>query len=307
MDYWTNPLQLILATLFIIILLHLLIRKRNLHSKQAPEPGGSWPLIGHLRVISGNVPLYKKLASLSDLYGPAFTLRLGFHRMLILSSRNLAKLCFTENDRNFSTRPKSQAAKVIGYDSAMIGFAPSGPHWRKARKITTVHLLSLKSLEAIRHDPVKVDMRDILGTLTLNFTARMGAGKCNIRRDDVEIRRVRALIEETFFLMGASSLCDALPFVWFLDLGGYKRKMRKVAKELDLIARGWVADHRRRKIIPGGDSGEYSGDRDFIDVLLSLVKEGEWPGSHEVDTVIKAIVLVRKQPFCLFILDSLYP
>ncbi|XP_020530300.1 cytochrome P450 CYP82D47-like [Amborella trichopoda] len=134
-------------------------------------------------------------------------------------------------------------------------------------------------------------MRDILGTLTLNFTARMGAGKCNIRRDDVEIRRVRALIEETFFLMGASSLCDALPFVWFLDLGGYKRKMRKVAKELDLIARGWVADHRRRKIIPGGDSGEYSGDRDFIDVLLSLVKEGEWPGSHEVDTVIKAIVL----------------
>jgi hypothetical protein len=83
---------------------------------------------------------------------------------------------------------------------------------------------------------------------------------------------------------------DALPFLWWLDLKGHERAMKKTAKELDSILGGWLVEHRQRRV-----SGEVKaeGEQDIIDVMLSLEEEGQLSNFHyDADTSIKSICLV---------------
>ena len=61
---------------------------------------------------------------MADKYGPIFTLRLGVHKTLVVSNWEMAKQCFTVNDKAFASRPKSVAFEVLGYNFSMIGFSP---------------------------------------------------------------------------------------------------------------------------------------------------------------------------------------
>nr|XP_023899749.1 uncharacterized protein LOC112011612 [Quercus suber] len=63
---------------------------------------------------------------MADKYGPIFTIWLGVHRTLVASSWEIAKECFTTNDKVFANRPKGVALEVLGYNYAMIGFSPYG-------------------------------------------------------------------------------------------------------------------------------------------------------------------------------------
>lgn len=96
-----------------------------------PEAAGAWPLIGHLHLLGGSQPPHVILGDMADKYGPVFTLRLGVHRTLVVSSWETAKECFTVNDKAFASRPKSVAFEVLGYDYSMLGFSPYGSYWRQ--------------------------------------------------------------------------------------------------------------------------------------------------------------------------------
>ncbi|KAE8654392.1 Cytochrome P450 82C4 [Hibiscus syriacus] len=88
---------------------------------------------------------------------PAST-RLGIHRALVVSNWEVAKECFTTNDKVFLTRSKSLAVKHMGYDRNMLGFAPYGLYWRSARRLVTVELLSSRRLELLKHVPdIEID------------------------------------------------------------------------------------------------------------------------------------------------------
>ncbi|PKI11569.1 hypothetical protein CRG98_049526, partial [Punica granatum] len=99
--------------------------------KLAPEPDGGLPIIGHLKLLGGDEVLHRKLGRLADKYGPAFTLRLGHSHIVVLSRWEEAKECFTTNDRCLSSRPLWTAPKLLGYNYAMLGFAPYGNYWRE--------------------------------------------------------------------------------------------------------------------------------------------------------------------------------
>ncbi|OVA10801.1 Cytochrome P450 [Macleaya cordata] len=88
---------------------------------------------------------------MADKYGPIFMIRLGVRRNLVVSNSELAKECLSTNDRIFPTRPNSVAVKLMGYNSAMLGFAPYGPYWREIRKIATIELLSNRRLELLKN------------------------------------------------------------------------------------------------------------------------------------------------------------
>ncbi|KAJ6320790.1 hypothetical protein OIU78_016061 [Salix suchowensis] len=60
-------------------------RKEN-RKRAPPEAAGAWPLIGHLHLLGGSQPPYMTLENLADKYGPIFTVKLGVHRILILSA-----------------------------------------------------------------------------------------------------------------------------------------------------------------------------------------------------------------------------
>lgn len=304
------------------------IRKSNgdSKSKEAPTVGGAWPIIGHLRLLGGeNQLLYRTLGKMADEYGPAFNMWLGSRRAFVVSSWEVAKECFTTNDKALASRPTTVAAKHMGYNYAVFGFAPYTPFWREMRKIATLELLSNRRLEMLKHVRVsEIDMgtRDLyklwlqsgsnsvlvelnrwLEELTLNIVVRMVAGKryfgASAKSDDDEARRCQKAINQFFHLIGIFVVSDAIPFLGWLDVEGHERAMKKTAKDLDDILESWVEEHRKHR---AGDGVKAEGEQDFIDVMLSLQEGGHLSNfQYDSDTSIKSTCLVCRNVDCIHI------
>lgn len=285
-------------------------KKINGKHKLAPEAGGAWPLVGHLQLMastsSTKLP-HITLAALADKYGPIFTIRLGVNQALIVSNWELAKELFTTCDAYISSRPRLRAAKHLGYNFAMFGFSPYGSYWRELRKLISVELLSNRRIELLKHVRVSetvqsvnelyklweekkdgngrllVEMKQWFGDLNLNVVLRMVAGKrfFGAGVDGEEARRCREVMRDFFYFAGVFVVADALPFISWLDLGGYEKRMKRVAKELDELVEKWLEEHRQKP-------KEYS-EGDFMDVMLAVVKgHANVVGQYDPDTVIKS-------------------
>jgi hypothetical protein len=129
----------------------------------APEPAGAWPIIGHGHLLSGRDQLlYQTLGAMADKFGSAFSIRLGSSHAFVVSSWEVARECFTVNDKALDSRPTTVATKHMGYNYAVFGFAPYNPFWREMRKIATLELLSNRRLEMLKHvRDSEVDMGDM--------------------------------------------------------------------------------------------------------------------------------------------------
>ncbi|XP_077224549.1 cytochrome P450 CYP82D47-like [Tasmannia lanceolata] len=278
--------------------------------KQAPEPAGGLPIIGHLHLLRGTKPTFRILADMADNSGPVFTIRLGMERAVFINTWELAKECFTTNDKVLASRPRSAAGKYMCYDFAMFGFAPYGPYWREVRKIAMLELLSNRKLEALKPVrtmevdlcikdlyglwdqnpglPVKVEMKQKFEDLTFNALVMMIAGKRyfgkSIGSDEGEARRFQHAIHSLFDLCGVFVLSDLLPLMKWIDIQGVKKAMKRTAESLDSIVVGWIEEHRWRR------KSEDNSGHDFIDVMLSILENVQLPG-YDTDTIIKATSL----------------
>ncbi|KAF3772733.1 Cytochrome P450 82C4 [Nymphaea thermarum] len=290
---------LLIATGFLFMFLFKL-RSKIMKGKGAPTlppmPAGWLPVVGHMHLLSSKSQVLKETFSRwHEEYGPVLMLQLGFRRMLVVSSWQMAKECFTTNDLTFSNRPLCAAAKHLADDGYMFPFAPYGEHWREMRKIAVEEMLSNRRIrsfadvrtseinaqvsEAYRlwlaneQQPVKVDMRKLLEELTFNVVARTVAGKdYAIGRggDDNKARAFAHHSREAVRLFTVFVASDFFPFLEVLDIKGWIRTMKRVAGELDEFLGRCVEEHRQRR----KSTSDYNG-HDFIDVLLSHFKEDE--------------------------------
>ncbi|KAG4193803.1 hypothetical protein ERO13_A06G014600v2 [Gossypium hirsutum] len=269
------------------------ISRRNTYSKKtAPEAGGAWPIIGHLRLLGGPQPPHISLGNLADKYGGIFTIRLGVNRALVVSNWEIAKECLTINDKAFATRPKLASSEILGYNCAMIAFAPYGPYWRQVRKFATIELLSnhrLELLKPVRESEVKaslqqlyqlwnkkksrncgkvmVEMKRWFRDVTLNVILRIVVGKrIPNSYEGGETVKWKKSLDDLFELTGKFVVSDALPYLRWLDVGGDKKLLEKVAKELD----------------------QANSEEDFMGVMLSILRDAE---EHDADTINKAVSL----------------
>ena len=314
MDFHLSSLSATTATILAVLLaLYFLLWKPKSGRRPPPKAGGAWPIIGNLPSLAGPEPPHITLGKMADKYGPIFTIRMGVHRTLVVSSRGIAKECFTTNDVSFSNRPKSLASEILGYNYAMFGISPYGPYWRQVRKIATVEVLSNHRLEKLSHlrqaevkDAIKklfelylkknkiaVEMKKWFGEITLNVVLRMvvGKGYSGGEQNERSYDQCKGAIREFFILFGTFVVGDAIPFLRWLDLGGYEKAMIKTAKELDEVVQGWLEDHKRKSSTLGK---EKSGEQDFMDVMISTFNEAEDFSSYDVDTSTKATSLVSK-------------
>lgn len=283
--------------------------------KSPPEAAGAWPIIGHLLQLNVQKPLARTLADLSDKYGPVFTIRVGMKQVLVVSNWEAVKECFTTNDKIFSSRPPSSFGAYLHYNYAGFGLAPYGPYWRQMRKIAIQELLSAKRMEKIRHvrvseidasmkglfsiynkmkdgnnSPVKVDMSNWFEELSLNMILRKIGGR-RYYFDRTEIGKTRfthfkEVVKKHLRFSEQFIVSDVIPFPFLrlLDLQWHIKSMKRIAKELDTVLQIWIDEHDGERSI--------NDEQDFIDGLLSLIKEGSIDG-HSRQTVIKASVLVK--------------
>lgn len=287
------------------------IRKNNW--SRPPEPAGKWPLIGHLHLLGASKILHHALGDMADQYGPIFSLNLGSNRPFVITSWEVAKECFTTQDRVFATRPKSLVGKVVGYDNRVTIFQEYGPYWRQIRKLTMIELLSNRRLDMLKHvresevnifinelyekwssngngSKVVVEMKEKFGDLTTNIVVRMVAGKIYSStgvHGNEESRRFQKAMSDFMHLAGLFIVSDALPLLGWVDtLNGYKGKMKKTAEEIDHLLGSWLKEHQQKR---GNESINHSKE-DFIYVMLSAMDGNQFP-DIDTDTAIKGTCL----------------
>ncbi|XP_075505262.1 trimethyltridecatetraene synthase-like [Primulina tabacum] len=268
---------------FSLFLFGRVIHRRKLNLPPGPKP---WPVIGNLNLI-GSLP-HQSLHQLSQKYGPLMHLRFGSQPVVVGSSVELAKTFLKTMDVNFACRPKTAAGKYTTYNYSDITWSPYGPYWRQARKMCLMELFSAKRLESyeyIRNEEMSSFLRglsesarkplylkDHLSTVSLNVISRMVLGKryTDESKDSiVSPHEFKRMLDELFFLNGVINIGDLIPYVGFMDLQGYVKRMKIVSKKFDMFLEHVLDEHteRRRKGI------ENYGSKDMVDVLLDLSED----------------------------------
>ncbi|KAM0032770.1 putative cytochrome P450 [Helianthus debilis subsp. tardiflorus] len=259
-------LSLTIATFSVILLIFLfqiLFQKRaKISQKQnPPQAKGAWPIIGHLHLLGGSALPHRIFSDLADTNGPVFTIKLGVRQALVVSDAEMAKECFTTNDKAFASRPTSLLSVIMGYDYAMFALSPYGEYWRQVRKLATVELLSQRRVEMLKHvrvSEVRTFMKDTY--------------EACLRNKEVEDSdTVKVEMREFFANLVFNIITRTIA----------------VAKEMDDIIERWLNEHKQRR-----ESNEVK--QDFMDILISIVEaasKDEFPG-YDRDTVIRSTSLV---------------
>ncbi|KAK9145506.1 hypothetical protein Sjap_005409 [Stephania japonica] len=277
------------------------------NKKYAPEPPGAWPIIGHLPLLVSAKQPHRAFAALAEKYGPAFMLRMGMSPMLIVSSREVAKECYTAKDHVFATRPVTTAGKLMAYDHSVMGFTPFGTYWREIRKIATVELFSARRigmLKPVRQSEVSLWMKGLhekaqkpIGRIDIQLANANGRRKAyygsNVAKADEKMAGLfRHAVQQFNYHLGNSEMYDALPFMAWLDFKGDAKAMRNTQKDLDYIMQTWLDEHRVKADQMRGDA--INNTRDFLDVLVMMEKTGQFSSAiNDIDTTIKALALTQ--------------
>ncbi|GMN50267.1 hypothetical protein TIFTF001_019430, partial [Ficus carica] len=272
-------------------------RRSNTNKFHVPEPSGALPIIGHLHLLGGQDPVALLLGAMSDKYGPIYSLRLGQHRALVVSSWELVKECFTTNDRLFANRPSIAVGKYMGYDNAAFAVSPYGEYWRDVRKMATLQLLSSHRLEALRHVR-SAEVDSFIKGLYIDLSNVLLPLSEQLEQLTFSLNRFKKAIKEALYLSGVFVWSDAIPWVEWLDIHGHVSSMKRVFKEIDMVLRKWLEEHRQARSVDENNKNVYqiSNDdveRDLMDVMLSSIEEDDAMLScYSRDTVIKATALI---------------
>uniref|UniRef100_A0A0A0LEM9 Cytochrome P450 n=1 Tax=Cucumis sativus TaxID=3659 RepID=A0A0A0LEM9_CUCSA len=269
----------IIATLALLLLSRCL-RRRKLNLPPGPKP---WPIIGNLDLI-GSLP-HQSIHQLSKKYGPIMHLRFGSFPVVVGSSVEMAKIVLKTQDLNFVWRPKTAAGKYTTYNYSNITWSQYGPYWRQLRKMCLMELFSarrLDSYEYIRKEEMNglireiykscgevIKVKDYLFALSLNVISRMVLGKKYTDEPSesgiVSPDEFRKMMDELFLLNGVLNIGDSIPWMDFLDLQGYVKRMKGLSKKLDRFLEHVLDEHKERR-----KGVENYVAKDMVDVLLQL-------------------------------------
>lgn len=285
----------------IVVLFYVVSTNRG--SDKLPPSPPSLPLLGHLHLI-GRLP-HRSLHALQLRHGSAggfLLLQLGRRRTLVASTAAAAADLFKDHDLAFASRPRSVAGDKLMYGCANVSFAPYGAHWRRARKVAVVHLLSPRRVEAF--EPVRareaaalvarvrraaeageeVRVRELVCCYANAVITRAVAGA-----EGVTAERVREMVGHSGTLVAGLQPDDVLPDA----AAKVVRWATGMEKKLDDMAAVWdrflseIVDARKEKLAVAGAREE----EDFLDVMLRLREEGD--GEFQLsDDSIKAMLEV---------------
>ncbi|XP_059073269.1 cytochrome P450 CYP82D47-like [Cryptomeria japonica] len=241
------------ATVFLCAIIVVWLKKDRSDRRRLPPGPRALPIVGHFHLlIDKEKPFHRILDSLSKVYGPIMHLKFGSRPVLIISSSELAKECFTIQ----TYRPK------------------------RMRQIC-------KTLDILfQHAQMKttVNMRSVLSQMTLNVLMSMIMGDRYFgEQEGVSYAEIAHLVEESFMLHGIVNTGDYIPWLKWLDLQGYERAMKKVQGKINPYMQKIVEKHQE-------NPPEEKEEMDFIDVLILQAEENS-EAIPDKDTFIKATAM----------------
>ncbi|TVU05647.1 hypothetical protein EJB05_48816, partial [Eragrostis curvula] len=277
---------------FLAMVLAAILRKRKPMSSRVYNlpPGPSpWPVIGNFNLI-GALP-HRSIHELSKKYGPLIHLRFGSFSVVVGSSVDMAKLFLKTHDTHFLDRPRTAAGKHTTYNYADITWSPYGAYWRHARKICATQLFSpgrLASFEHIRAEEVHALVHDLfaasghavrlnkdhLSNLSMNVITRMVLGKrlfgegADVMEGPVSsVAEFKWMMDELMLLNGVLNIGDWIPWLDWLDLQGYVRRMKKIGKMFNAYMEHILNERLQRQ------DGEGFVAKDMLDLLIQIADD----------------------------------
>ncbi|KAJ4721533.1 putative Cytochrome P450 [Melia azedarach] len=277
-------LAIVVLFCFPILLLFFLKKQRTTKSVNWPAGPRGLPLIGNLHQFDSSNP-QRYLWNLSKQYGAFMSLRLGFLRILVVSSANMAKEIMKAHDLQFCGRPVFLGPQKLSYNCSDLGLAPYNDYWREMRKIFVVHLFNsnkVKQFRPIREDEIfrmiekisklavastPVNLSEMMMSLTSTITCRLAFGK-RYEDEGTERSRFYSLLNETQAMLGSFFFADYFPFLGWVDkLTGMSSRLEKNFKDCDAFYQEIIDDH----LDPKRSTADQQ--EDIIDVLLQLQKQ----------------------------------
>lgn len=224
---------------------------------------------------------HRSLAKLAKKYGPIMHLRLGILPTTIISSPEAAELILKQHDLIFCSRAPTLATFYMWYGTKGFGLTPYGDYWRRARRISTLHVFTTTKVvesQGLRKREIEgvvrwlkraaesrevVDLSKKVGELIEEIMFKMLLGKNNEVVEDQNMRGdLKELMEEVVNVGGTFNLGDFLPFLAPLDLQGLTRKMKNLTKRVDKIFDKIIEDHLKEDI---------AQKKDVLSNLLSIM------------------------------------
>ncbi|KAH6763847.1 hypothetical protein C2S51_015096 [Perilla frutescens var. frutescens] len=167
-------------------------------------------------------------------------------------------------------------------------WAPYGPNLRQARKIYHSEVFSANRLEFF--EPVRAEERhnflSSLGSLsgkpvllrahlsryTLSSISRVAMSnnyfsETGHENSVFEFEELQQMVDEFFFLAGVINIGDWIPWLNFLDLQGYVRKMKILHNKFDRFNEYVIDDHQARMF-----EKDFK-PKDVADMLLLLAQD----------------------------------
>ncbi|XP_051116977.1 6,7,8-trihydroxycoumarin synthase-like [Andrographis paniculata] len=282
-------MEIILFSIFLllpIIFVYLLhkISQRSAKTLIPPGPPGL-PLIGNLhQFATAGIP-HIFLWKLAKKYGPIMQMKLGSVPVLIISSAKFAKNVLKTHDLVFCSRPKLRGQQKLSYNGVDIAFSPYNEYWREMRKITAVHLFSVKKIQSfypIRKDEIihrmikrvasscghVVNLNDLAMALTSTLIYRSAFGK-RYDEEGREMRRFNELMHDAEAVAATSFVSDYFPwFGWVDKLNGSLNRLDATCKKLDLFYQELIDEH-----VDPDRAKNVDLDEDILDVLIKLKEE----------------------------------
>ncbi|KAF7814028.1 cytochrome P450 71A1-like [Senna tora] len=274
-----------LATSAILLLFGIHLRRPRYNRPPGPRP---WPIIGNLNLI-GPLP-HRSIHALSKKYGPIMHLWFGSNPIVVGSSVEMAEAFLKTHDATIADRPRFTAGKYTLYNYANITWSQYGPYWRQGRKMLLSELLSPKRLESyeyIRKEEVKnmvkrlyesanktIVLKHYLFALTLNVISRMALGKEFTGRNNENAvvssghDEYIEMVDELLFLNGVLNIGDLIPWLNFLDLQGYVKRMKDLGKKFDRLLEHVLNEHEERR-----KGVEDYVAKDMVDVFLQHAQD----------------------------------
>ncbi|CAH9070992.1 unnamed protein product [Cuscuta epithymum] len=269
---WTTIALFAAAAAALLLHLHSSVKKKK---KVAPGPR-ALPILGHLHLLGKNP--HHDLSKLAKLHGPIMRLRFGFIEHVVVSSPPAAHLFLNTHDLLFAGRPPHQASNHINYGQINLTFGQYGPYWRAIRKICTLELLSshkIRSFQSVRTEEMCLLVESLKSAAETDLSARVAAMAADMscrtvfgkkyEFKDVDERGLKVAVKETMELFARPNLADYFPpYLGWVDLQGFRRRLKATAELFDTFLERIVDDHEQR-----------DEKRDFVDILLSISKSGE--------------------------------
>ncbi|XP_073135801.1 cytochrome P450 83B1-like [Henckelia pumila] len=274
---------LLVLSFSLIILFNLIFKPKNSKKSTGRLPPGpkGLPLIGILHQLDPTYPhLY--LYNLAKKHGPLMWMKFGSRNVIAISSARVAMLALKHNDLAMAGRPALIGFKKYSYDGKDITFASYNETWREMRKMSLIHLFSVKQVVSflpIRKEEVsrmieemtkKSDSSELINVSVAVFflinriICRAGFGK---KYDEMGKRRFDEVFEETQVAITAFYFGDYFPFLGWIDkFNGALSRLDNNVKELDDFYRELIDDH----LDPNRPE---SMNGDILDLMIKLKQD----------------------------------